>query len=96
MNINPFIDLFVSILSLFNFVLVTWIIISWLLVFNIINRHQPLVQKLISVLTRLVEPPLSYIRKYIPPIAGIDLSYIILFLAINFIKSAMYTYLYKW
>ncbi|AIL65515.1 YGGT family protein [Rickettsiales bacterium Ac37b] len=95
MNINPAIDLIAQIISLYNLILIVWIIMSWLVYFNILNKHQPLVQKLMHALTKLVEPVLNYIRNYIPTIGGIDLSAIVLFLALGFIKNVLYTYFYK-
>lgn len=95
MNINPLIDLIGTVISLYNWVLIAWIILSWLIAFNIINRYQPFVSRVMDVLSRLTEPVLGYIRRYIPLVAGIDLSPIILFLALGFLKSVLYTYLYN-
>lgn len=95
MNINPFINLIASIIALYKWVLVAWIISSWLIAFNIINTYQPAVQKVLYVLNRLTAPVLDTIRKFIPPIGGIDLSAIILFLLLGFLRDALYQYLYK-
>ncbi len=95
MNINPFIDLIATVITLYNWVLIAWIILSWLVSFNIVNPYQPFVRRVMEVLSRLTEPVLWHIRRYIPPIAGIDLSPIILFLGLGFIKSILYTYFYK-
>lgn len=94
MNMNPFISLISSVLSLYSFLLVIWIGMSWLIAFNIVNPNQVLVHRIMYVLSRLIEPVLRKIRAFIPPIASIDLSPIIVFLLIQFINNAMYTYLY--
>lgn len=95
MNINPFIDLIGAIIGLYNWVLIVWIILNWLVSFNIVNRYQPVVRKVMEVLDRLTEPVLWHIRRFLPPIAGIDLAPIALFLALGFVKGMLYTYLYK-
>ncbi|MFV9876179.1 MAG: YggT family protein [Rickettsiales endosymbiont of Dermacentor nuttalli] len=95
MNLNPAIDLIGQIISLYNLVLIVWIVVSWLIYFNIVNKYQPFIRKLMYALAKLVEPVLNYIRSFIPPIGGIDLSAIVLFLALDFIKNALYTYFYK-
>jgi YggT family protein len=69
---------------------------GWLISFDIINRYQPAVQKTMHILNRLIEPVLNQLRRFIPVIAGIDMSPLVLFLLIGFVKNVLYTYLYKW
>ncbi|MDB2414330.1 YggT family protein [Rickettsiales bacterium] len=96
MNINPFIELISSILGIYSWILIIWIIMSWLISFRVINTHNMVVSKVSEVLYRLTEPVLRPIREYIPDLGGIDLSPIVVFLLIRFVDSAMYTYLYKY
>lgn len=95
MNINPFINLINSILSMYSFILVAWMILGWLIRFEIVNRYNKLVVNLMNFGARLFEPVFSQIRKVIPPISGIDFSPIILFLLINFTKDFLFTYFYS-
>lgn len=95
MNLNPFINLIINILSLYSFILVAWMILGWLVRFDIINRYQFIVKRLMDFGNNLFEPVFDKIRKIAPPIAGIDLSPIILILLINFTKEFLFTYLYK-
>ena len=95
MNLNPFINLINSILSLYSFALIAWLIMGWLIRFEIINQYQTFVKTLVNVGYRLVEPVLYQIRRLVPPISGIDLSPIIAILLINFLKEFLITYLYK-
>lgn len=94
MNLNPFIDLISTILTLYNWVLIVWIILSWLTAFNIVNRYQPFVQKLSYALHQLTEPILSRIRRFMPDLGAIDLAPIVLFLLLHFIQRVLYTYFY--
>jgi len=96
MNINPFIDLFGAVISLYTWVLIIHILLSWLVAFNIINGHQPIVRKIQEVLFRLTEPVLKPIRRYMPNLGGIDISPIVLFLLLRFTMSALYTYFYSY
>ena len=96
MNLNPFIDLISSLIELTKLSLWIYIISHWLVAFNILNPYQPFVSRLMAFLSRLLEPMLSVIRKYIPPIAGVDISPIILILLFGFTKSVLYTYLYRY
>lgn len=94
MNFNPVIELAIKILSLYNSMVGIWLVATLLIYFGIINHHQPFVRKMMDFLNRLVQPALDKIRKYMPPIAGIDISVVILYLIINFISNVLYTYFY--
>ena len=94
MNLNPFINLISTILSLYSFILLAWMVLGWLVRFNIINQYQFIVKRLMDFCDKLFEPVLYQIRKVAPPIAGIDLSPIVLILLINFTKEFLFTYLY--
>lgn len=95
MNINPFIDLINQVIYLYSWVLGIYIMMSWLISFNIINAYQPFVSKLLYFLRRLTEPVLNRIRRYMPDLGGIDISPIVLILGLQFISGALRTYLYK-
>ncbi len=95
MNLNPFINLLSNILSLYSFILVAWMILGWLIRFNIINSYQSLVKMVMKFGDQLFEPVFAQIRRVIPSVAGIDFSPIIVFLLINFIKEFLFTYFYK-
>jgi YggT family protein len=94
MNINPFIELIGTVITLYSWVLGIYIILHWLIAFNIINRYQPFVSKTLYVLGQLVEPALGRIRRYMPDLGGIDISPIVLILGLQFISRALYTYFY--
>lgn len=94
MNLNPFVILLVQIISWYNFALVVFIILQWLLHFKIINPHSPFVTKINITLYKLIEPVLMKIRKYMPELGGIDLSPLALFLALGFMKNVLITYFY--
>lgn len=93
---NPFIDLISNLIFLYNIILVAYIILSWLIAFNIVNKHQPFVLRLNYALTRMTEPVLRPIRKYLPDLGGIDISPIILFLLLHFLNNALYYYFYTY
>jgi YggT family protein len=96
MNLNPFIELITAILSIYSFLLFVYIIIYYLLVFKVINQYSPVIVYINNVLVKLIEPVLKKIRRYIPPIGGVDISVIVLFLLINFVKSSLITYFYTY
>ena len=62
--------------------------------FKIINPYNRFIIQINQFLVNIIEPVLKRIRRYIPHIAGIDVSIIIVFLAIYFIRDVLYTYFY--
>jgi len=88
-------SLFILIDNLFQiylWVVVINTIISWLVVFRVINTSNPFVLNLIEISYTLTEPPLRIIRKAIPLIATIDFSPVILILALLFVRNLIFEY----
>ncbi len=74
----------------------TWIIIasavfSWLYAFNVVNSRNRFVASIGEFLYKVTEPVLRPIRKILPDLGGIDISPVILLLAIYFIRQFMWT-----
>ncbi len=76
-----------SIVSILLFILIASAIFSWLLAFGILNMNNQFVATVYSTLQRLTEPMLRPIRKFIPPMGGLDISFIVLILILYFIKD---------
>lgn len=89
---NPFVELLVTIIHLYNYVLFAWLILSWLISLGIVNRYQPAVQQINLALFRLTDPLLRPIRKHLPDLGGIDISPIILILLLGFIEHTLIYY----
>ncbi|HEU5048119.1 MAG TPA: YggT family protein [Rickettsiales bacterium] len=90
--LNPIVDLILTIMHLYNYVLFAWMILSFLIAFNIVNRYQPAVQKINLALFKLTDPLLRPIRKYMPDLGGIDISPVILILIFNFVERTLVYY----
>lgn len=97
--LNPFINLIGNIISLINLALLIWVILGLLMHFDIVNRHNPLIQRIYMTLGRLLEPMLAPIRrlcnKILPDLGGVDVSPIILILLLHFINDALYDWFYS-
>lgn len=61
-------------------------VLSWLVVFNVVNTRHPVVSIIGDFLYRITEPLLRPIRNLLPNFGGIDVSFIILFLLIVFVR----------
>ena len=84
--------LIIQIINLFQFILVIYIIGTWLINFNIINTGNRFVYILMDTMYRLCEPSLNLVRRYLPSFGSIDLSPIVVYLALWFLKSLLIEY----
>ena len=84
--------LLVQIISLFQLILIIYIIGTWLVNFNVINTNNRLVYTIMEAMYRLCEPSLNFVRKYLPMFGNIDLSPIVVYLGLWFIKNLLIEY----
>ena len=83
LGLLQFIDL---VLNVVIFIIIGQVIVSWLLAFNILNMSNQFVATIANALYQITEPLLRPIRSVVPNFGGLDISPIILFLAIYFIR----------
>ena len=89
---NSLLALIIQIINLYTYVLLIYIIITWLIAFNIINTSNRLVYSVVEVLYKLCEPVLKYVRRFIPNIGNIDISPIIVLLLLWFFQNLLIEY----
>jgi YggT family protein len=87
--LNPIAALLIEVLEIYKWVVIAAVIVSWLTAFNVINQYNNFVRSLLRILYALTEPVFRPIRKIIPPIGGLDLSPIIVFLIIWFLQYSI-------
>ena len=89
---NSLLGLIIQIINLYQFLLLIYIIATWLVNFNIINVSNKFVYSIMEVLYRLCEPSLNIVRRYIPNFGNIDISPVIVYLGLWFLKNLMIEY----
>lgn len=82
MLLVPILNVVDIVLGLYQWVIIISVVMSWLVQFNVINTHNRFVYVVGSTLNQMVEPPLRFIRRYLPTFGNIDLSPIVLLLAV--------------
>lgn len=75
-------DLLNLLLGLYVWIIVIQVVISWLIAFEVINTRNPSAANLVRLLERATEPVFKPLRKYVPPIGGIDLTPLIVIVGI--------------
>lgn len=76
-------------LTLLIYIVIAQAILSWLVAFNVINTHNQFVRSVLYGLERLLDPMLRPIRRVIPDLGGIDLSPMVLILAVIFVRDVV-------
>ena len=76
-------------LTFFIWLLIVQAIMSWLLAFNVVNYRNQAVRMIWEFLSRITEPLLRPIRRFLPSFGGIDLSPLVLILVIIFVQRAI-------
>lgn len=72
--------------AIFYLVLI-YVILSWLVAFNVINLQNDFVRQIYYGINSLVDPMLAPIRRILPTAGGIDFSPVVLLLAAMFLRT---------
>ena len=86
---NAFILLLDRIIYLYVWVLIINAALSWLVAFNVLNTQNRFVYSVLEFTYKLTDPPLNYIRRFIPNLGSIDISPIVLILLIYFVSDLL-------
>ena len=65
-------------LGFYMWILIASAVLSWLLAFGVVNQYNRFVQIIGDFCYRLTEPVLRPIRRFVPPMGGMDLAPLIL------------------
>ena len=87
---KSFLILFDNIVSIYIWILIINAIISWLVAFNVLNTSNRFVYSILDVSYRLTAPPLNYIRRFLPNLGSIDISPVVLILALMFLRNLVF------
>ncbi len=83
----PIFQLLITIANIYTFSITIWIILKLLTHFSVVNSSHFLVKRVTSFLDHFIEPPLIQIRKIIPFFGSVDLSPLVLYLLVEFLKN---------
>ena len=78
-------------LDIYWWLIIGSVVFSWLYAFNVVNPGNQFVDTVGNFLYRATEPALRPIRRVLPDLGGIDISPIILLLALFFIRQFLIT-----
>tara|TARA_B100001248_G_C27256773_1_gene396470 strand:+ start:288 stop:584 length:297 start_codon:yes stop_codon:yes gene_type:complete len=87
---KSFLALFDDVINLYIWVLIIYVIFSWLIAFNVLNTSNRFVYSILEISHKLTAPPLNFIRRFLPNLGSIDISPVILILALIFFRNLVF------
>jgi len=88
----PILWLFNKLIEIYSFLLLAYVILTVLINFGIVNSRQPIVSAVGEFLYRITEPLLGPIRRRLPNLGPIDISPVVLLLALQFVAVTVNYY----
>jgi YggT family protein len=76
-----------TVISIYIWLLIASVVLSWLIAFNVISTGNRFVYEIRDFLYRITEPLLRPIRNLLPNLGGIDISPVVLILALYFVRD---------
>ena len=83
------IDLLILALQVYFWLIILTVVVSWLVVFEVLNTRNKWVYKGCNLLNRATNPLVLRLRKFIPPLGGIDLTPMIIIFGIYFLMHLL-------
>lgn len=74
-------------LDILRDIIIVWAIMSWLISFNVVNLHNPVVNAIWGVLVAITAPIMRPIQRFVPSLGGVDVSPIVALLLILFVQQ---------
>jgi len=87
--IDPLLRIAMIAINLYIWAVIISAILSWLVHFGVVNTRNQFVSMIGEFLWRITEPALRRIRRFVPNFGGIDISPIVLILALMFVQMVI-------
>ncbi|MDE0174213.1 MAG: YggT family protein [Defluviicoccus sp.] len=93
--LGPILEIVDTILGLYMWVIILSVVMSWLYAFNVVNTSNRFVYAVGYFTHRLTEPALAPIRRFLPNIGAIDISPLVLLLAVFFLRRVIQNLMFE-
>lgn len=80
-------ELLIFLLNVCFWIIIIQVVLSWLVAFQVVNLSNPQAANFARLIDRVTAPVFTPLRKFVPAIAGIDVTPIIVIFAIYLLKS---------
>ena len=93
--LGPILEIVDTILGLYMWLIILSVVMSWLYAFNVVNASNRFVYAVGYFTHRLTEPALAPIRRFLPNFGAIDISPVVLLLAVFFLRRVIQNLLFE-
>ncbi len=85
----------ISIIEWLEYALMAYIILGWVVFFGLIKNNNSIILKIYVFLLSKIEPVLSRIRRFLPPLFGFDFSPMVIFFGLYLVKIVIIQVVYS-
>jgi YggT family protein len=93
-HVKAVLDIVLIVLDLMIWILIIQAVLSWLLIFNVVNMRNQIVSSIWRFTSMITQPLLKPIQRIMPTFNGLDLSPLVLMLGIFLIQRVIIYYVY--
>ena len=93
--LGPILEIVDTVLGLYMWAIILSVVMSWLYAFNVVNASNRFVYMVGYFTHRLTEPALAPIRRFLPNFGSIDISPLVLLLAVFFLRRVIQNLLFE-
>ena len=79
-----------SVITIYLWIIIVNAVLSWLVAFNVLNTQNRFVFSILDATYKLTEPVLNKIRRFLPNFGSIDISPLVLILALMFLRNMVF------
>lgn len=76
-------------IDLYVYVVLAGVVMSWLMALGVVNAYNPMVRSIWQALNAVTEPLLRPIRNMMPNLGAVDISPVVLLLALYFVQTVI-------
>ena len=87
-----FLELVTALINIYMVIIIAQVILSWLLAFNVINVRNRFVMMVVQTLHQMTEPVYRPLRNILPNLGAIDITPLVTFLLLVFLRSLLWEY----
>ncbi|MEZ0223125.1 MAG: YggT family protein [Alphaproteobacteria bacterium] len=83
------INLLILALDIFFWIIILTVVVSWLVIFEVLNTRNKWVLKACNFLNTITNPVVMRLRKFIKPIGGVDVTPMVIIFGIYFLQMGL-------
>lgn len=88
-------QLLALVFNIASFIIIAQVLIHWLVNFGVLNTKNEQAKNLVELLHKITNPIFSKVRKYVPPIGGLDLTPLIILVGLMILESLVMNIVYR-